>query len=486
MQPDLRTLLLRSHAGLLAAQAVLVPVSFLLASVSPFGLVQPEETAVFDGLGLAGASRLAEAWLARPAARGALFVAWLALATAPALVALRALARRASEADDALVRDLARWTRRHALLPLLVLPMGALDLWICLVWGRMVVAGGSPYYDLPTPAALKGIPLAPFDHFSPYGPLSTWIDAALAFVAGGSAVALFLLHKASFAAAWLATLALIDRALAAASAERRAQAMLVFGWLPIGWLYWVGEGHNDGFMIAPLVAWLVLLREGRHALALPSLVASIAAKYATAPFLALELWAAARMPRERRRGYAVAAAVSLAAVALLIAPLARDASFLDPLLGQGSWKILTPSHALKTLVLWTTGANLRWKLADALVAAPLLGGLLAAGLRFARGARFDDAVRVVLLALLLATFVGMDRTWPWYLTWVLPVAALAETGALVQAVVALLAVAPLLSLLWLGTGWESGNAVAVATYLAWLPAFVLVRRGGLVRPWTSG
>ena len=113
-------------------------------------------------------------------------------------------------------------------------------------------------------------------------------------------------------------------------------------------------------------------------------------------------------------------------------------------------------------------------------------GLLAGGLRFARGARFDDAVRVVLLALLLATFVGMDRTWPWYLTWVLPVAALAETGALVQAVVALLAVAPLLSLLWLGTGWESGNAVAVATYLAWLPAFALVRRGGLVRPWTSG
>lgn len=485
---QLRTLLWRSHVALLAAQALLVPVSLALAAAAPFGMVQPEELAFFERAGAGELAQSAQRALASPAARWLVFVAAVALATLPGVVALRAIARAGAEAvDEAFVRDLLRFTRRFALLPVFMLPMGPLDMWVCLVWGRMVATGdGNPYYEPPTEAALDGMPLAPFDHFSPYGPVATWIDAAVAFAANGNLLAQVLLHKAALAAAWLATLAAIARVLASAPPARRAQAIVTFGWLPCCWLYWIGEGHNDGFMVALLVGWLAMLEERRHAAGLPLLLASVAAKYATAPFLALELWAAARMPREQRARYALAVALSLAAFALAFAPFVRDANFLVPLTSQESWRILTPSHALKTLALWTTGANLRWRIADALVAAPLLVAIAIAGVRFLRDARAATAARVVLLALVFASVVGMHRTWPWYVTWLAPVAVLVEPGFASRAVLAFQLVGPGLSLLWLGSGWESSSAVAVAVYALWIPAVAYVRRAELARSWISG
>src|SRR5262249_56421168 len=82
-------------------------------------------------------------------------------------------------------------------------------------------------------------------------------------VTGKSVLAATILFKAVLLAAWLASLALIRTMMASKPSLDRCLAIVVAGWMPLGVLQTVAEGHNDIFMVWLALLWLVLFGRGR-------------------------------------------------------------------------------------------------------------------------------------------------------------------------------------------------------------------------------
>jgi len=82
-------------------------------------------------------------------------------------------------------------------------------------------------------------------------------------VTGKSVLAATILFKGVLLAAWLASLALIKTMTASKPALDRCLALVVAGWMPLGVLQTVAEGHNDIFMVWLALMWLALLGQGR-------------------------------------------------------------------------------------------------------------------------------------------------------------------------------------------------------------------------------
>ena len=89
---------------------------------------------------------------------------------------------------------------------------------------------------------------------------------------------------------------LVDRLAAEFSPGRRSLALAIAGWLPLGVLQTVAEGHNDVFLVMPVLLWLALLI-GRNASSPLALGASVLSKYATAPLFLADAIHALRQER---------------------------------------------------------------------------------------------------------------------------------------------------------------------------------------------
>jgi hypothetical protein len=245
---------------------------------------------------------------------------------------------------------------------------------------------------------------------SPYGPLFTAITYPLALFP--LPVAYWLL-KAVTVCASLGFLALVCRCARLLGRDARP-ALLFVAANPIFLIFMLGGFHNDVFMLVPSTAAIALMLEGRHRAAGAALVVAVAVKFTAVlllPFLLVAITgeAAARRRVELLKGFA------LAAVPLLILSLALFGPALPNLKQQST---LLTSLSLPTLIgdLIGAGGGAPWllHLADAGVVATVVYMLLRRRSDWLAGAGWSTFALVLSLGWLV----------PWYVVWVLPLAAL--------------------------------------------------------------
>jgi Glycosyltransferase family 87 len=313
----------------------------------------------------------------------------------------------------------------HAVL-LLGPPLPLTDVFNYVNYARLgVLHGLNPYVDLP--ASLPGDPsyaYATWHHLlSPYGPLFTL--ASYGLVPLGLAGGLWTL-KVTTVAASAGCLLLVWRL-----AERRGQdplwATAFVGLNPLVLIYGVGGVHNDFFMLLAILAGIGALLADRPARGGAALVTAAALKLSGGLVLPFAL--AGSAPERRRRlaaGATAAGAVLVAASVIAFGPhlpgLETQSTLVTP---------LSPQNLLG-LLLGQGGATAAVRVVVGLGLAATLVALLRATWR---GADWLTMAGWATLALVICL------TWemPWYVLWVLPLAALGHSRSLRRATVALTA-----------------------------------------------
>jgi alpha-1,6-mannosyltransferase len=309
---------------------------------------------------------------------------------------------------------------RHALTAIVALhvifllgpPLFSLDVFSYIEYGRLgVLHDLNPY--LHTPSAVPGDAAFPFIGWqtatSVYGPvftLSTYATAPLGV--GGALWAM----KAVTVGASLGCVALVWRA-AELLGRRPLEAAMFFGLNPLLIVIAVGGVHNDVLMLAPALAGIVLVLERRERAGGLAAFAAVAIKASSAILLPYLLIGA------RRRGRFVLgtlAGAALAAATWTIAFHAEVGPFLEALRWQQHHGSLhSVPKALGSLVGVPIGND--WL---RIVFEAVLGAVLAATLwRARRGGDWLVAAGWATCALLVTS------AWllPWYVIWLLPIAA---------------------------------------------------------------
>lgn len=277
-------------------------------------------------------------------------------------------------------------------------------------YGRIAaVHGGNPYEDppreYPQDPAYERMGADWRGTTSVYGPGFTLASEAHARAVGESPDAAAYTYKALAAAAMLA-LALLAGLLAGPFAA------VFVGWNPLLALHFGGGGHNDAWMMALVLAALVLRARGRPQLAGVAWAAAIAVKFV--PLLLLPLRAlAARRERVRigHLGFA-AAAVVLAVVATWRYGLSWLDAFgpaVDNLQGQSRYSV--PA-----------------RLADLGVPEDAAAALLAVAFAGAYAWLLVEAWRGRARLALATGLLLVATPWllPWYAVWTVPLAAVED------------------------------------------------------------
>jgi alpha-1,6-mannosyltransferase len=292
-------------------------------------------------------------------------------------------------------------------------PLLSHDVYSYVDYARLgAVHGLDPYVRTPSAA-----PLDPaFAHVtwtdttSAYGPLFTLATYPLALLPVGAAVAVL---KAVAAACVVALAALVGRVAAARGVDAtRAAAFVALN--PRGLVHVRGGAHNDAVAMLLTTVALVALLTAREALGGAAIVLAVAVKASTAVAAPFLLAGAAR-PR-RLLGGALAAAL----VAALAAQAAFGPDWLHAFGLAGENQGRTSHMSLPIAAARLTGIDPSTMRLGALLGLGVALALLLAWVR--RGGDWVRAAAWASLALLLAT------SWllPWYLIWVLPLAALSR------------------------------------------------------------
>jgi alpha-1,6-mannosyltransferase len=359
-----------------------------------------------DGLGISAGSYLA--------------LLYVAIAAWAALYLLEELGRGLSPR--------ALWILIGTLLALFTLapPLLSLDLFSYLSYARLGAAEGLNPYEY-APAALPGDPAAErvqdfSDAVSVYGPLWTWLSYPFGLLGAGAG----LWGLKVVAGLSVAAVAVLTARLAQVRGLAPAPAAAFIALNPLVLVHVVGGGHNDGLMVALALTGALLLAGSRPVGAGVAFVASAGLKAAGALYAPFAL-AGARGGRGRLLAGLVAGAVLLAALAL--------ASFG----GEVVTALGVAGENQGTVSRWSGPATLsRITGSDVdpirYAAAGLYAVAVAALLLWVgRGADWVRAAGWAGFGLLVAT------AWmvPWYLIWLLPLAAVSRDRALQVAAVLL-------------------------------------------------
>lgn len=326
---------------------------------------------------------------------------------------LAALALAGSITARAAVAAIAALHVVFALAP----PLLSTDLFGYLAAARVGALEGSSPYSAGA-GALAGDPVTPYlvwrSRPNPYGPLftaATYPLASLSVSAGLWTI------KALAAAASLGTVALVWRA-ARGLARDPVPAALYVGLNPLLLVWGVGGGHNDLLMILLVTGAVVLLVNRRDALGGATMAGATAIKASAGLLLPLLVLGA------HRRGRALAGMAAGAGTALLLA-LAVVGSAVAELpteLGRQAELVSVYGPAqLAGEALGLGGARPGIRLGGTLV---VTAALVLLCVRVWRGGNPIAAAGWAALVALATTAWLM----PWYVTWVLPLAALATPG----------------------------------------------------------
>jgi len=306
---------------------------------------------------------------------------------------------------------------------LLAPPLFSADVFGYVDYARLwVLHGLDPYVHGAADAARD--PVVPFvrwrDIATPYGPLFTVLSAPLAWI---SVPAALWACKASAAALSLGCCALVWRI-----ARRRGldplPALLFVGLNPLLLAYGVGGAHND-FLLVGLMLGAVLLAVERRPVgagALGTLAVGVKAPAGLLlPFLLLSQQQEPRSPHQPRRVLAGMVAGSVALLAVAFAAFGHEALQFVAQIREQQQFVATysvPNRAAALIGSATLPMGLRLLFEFAFAAA--VAGLLWATWR--RRLDWLTAAGWAMLVVLLTT------AWlvPWYVVWLLPLAAVAR------------------------------------------------------------
>ena len=447
----------------LAAYAVLTVLSYVQVPVlwRNHGAT-PHAVAFFDDLAtkfpLVGLSRLYETNAAIVISYcipvGIITIAWIAL------VAI--LYRREHTLDANLDALLMRWSVAFAVVCVLAFPLFTQDFWLSMAWGRMAAEGTNPYHNLFTDETLTGLPLDHFPMVMSYGPGWAVLSAVVMALTGKSLLASTILFKAVLLAAWLASLALIRAMTAAKPALDRCLAIVVAGWMPLGVLQTVAEGHNDIFMVWLALMWLALLGQGRW-LAPIALMGSVLGKYVTAPLFLIDVIVAWRLHglawRQLFVRYVGPGLLGIAVFGIFY----RSPEFFDGTRVISEWEFLQPRHGIEAIEL-ATGLDLL--MLDRMTTAGFAVIALYSVYVLLRSPTLDNATKAALAIMSAISFVGIAHLWPWYLLWTVLLAALVPRWWLARFVIGVTVLAAFsLSIWWVEPFENSKEWASLVLYV---------------------
>jgi Glycosyltransferase family 87 len=320
-------------------------------------------------------------------------------------------------------------------LMLLAPPLVSTDVFSYQFYGRIgAMYHGNPY--VASPYALHLDPLYSYigskwvSTATVYGPVFTALSYPLARLSIPTDV---FVYKAIAAVSSLAVVALVWNGARRRGVDQVKAAALV-GLNPLIVVYGVGGGHNDLLMLVPLMAGLVLLIQRRGRLGASSIVLGAGIKMTAGLLLPFAL-AGARGPllSTRRRDILIGAGVATAALAIFTAalfgtgPLHLPAT-IEHVQSIGNWQSV-PGFIGTRLGLGTVGHPVALMLGVlfAVVVAWLLRRVWQGELDWIAGAGWAAFALLVTAASLL----------PWYVAWLMPLAALGRDRLLWKASLAL-------------------------------------------------
>lgn len=330
---------------------------------------------------------------------------------------------------------------------------------------------------------------------SVYGPVWLLLSSGVALLAqalGGGLAVYVALFKLLGLLTHLANVALIWLILGRLAPRRRLAGTLLYAWNPLCLLEFCASAHNDALMLFFLLLGVYAIVRKQEALGLLAIGLSIATKIvpiALLPFYLLYI--ARRLRAERASWRAVALGLGWRVGLVALAALVVIAPYWAGPRTFGALLFSPPAQQLDNSLLEAISWPLRWLAqgalgmsvaqARAVVETTLkVLALLAFGLLWLWEMRRTTSLEGTLTAwgwaLVWYALIASGWFWPWYITWVIAVAAVAPWGRL-QTVAQLLGGGALtlygfLPLQAAGVyGFRSvvafGPALAYLLYLAW-------------------
>jgi alpha-1,6-mannosyltransferase len=261
----------------------------------------------------------------------------------------------------------------------------------------------------------------------PYGPVVLPVFVAVARLCANRPVMAVYALKLIWAAIHLLNAWLVY-VLAGGSSTTRAYAAFLFALNPLILLEQLGNAHNDGLLLLCGLLALVALQRGRDALAV---VLAFAATFVKTPGVFWLAGVVVLLARRRRwRSLAWGGSITVAALGCMWTVFPGPEAI--PFLLYPQWPFSEDS--LHTLLIgalhaWRPGWNYDDLFAIDRVAAlvPFLGVCI---WRFAGIRDFASLIREVGLTMLLLLLGFSVSVYPWYLAWLIPVAALTDSPRL--------------------------------------------------------
>ncbi|HET9718576.1 MAG TPA: hypothetical protein VFP55_00710 [Solirubrobacteraceae bacterium] len=289
-------------------------------------------------------------------------------------------------------------------------PLQMTDLFNYLAYARLGAVHGLNPYTHVINAELRDptFPLSTWHNWrSPYGTLFTAITYPAALLPLPAA---YWTMKVATVLMSLAFLWLVGRCARLLGRDPRLAVLLVAA-NPIYLIYAVAEFHNDFFMLVPAMGAVALLLSGRYRSAGAALAVAVAVKMTMVlllPFLLLAAW-------RQRAARGVAAGFALAAAPLAALSLALFGPALPNVSGQSQ---LLTGFSIPNLLGWTIGLGggtpQLIRDMDVLI-------VLVVGYQLLRRRDWLSGAGWATLALL----ASLGWLMPWYVVWLLPLAAIA-------------------------------------------------------------
>jgi hypothetical protein len=365
-----------------------------------------------------------------------------------------------------LARRLGPPTRRHLLLvmagavvfgvTLLLIPaFPSQDIFSYIIYGRIsVLYHANPLTAIPSQYPRD--PVLPYvfwqDTRSVYGPVWLGLSDMLTHLAqlwGGSLAVSVLLFKLVAFLAHLGNALLLWAILGHLAPRHRLVGTLLYAWNPLALLEFAGSGHNDALLLLFFLLGVLFLVQGREVLALLAFAASIDTKYVFLILLPLYFWYVACLQAVTPSGWGQQAralfwrlGVLFGTSALLYLPYWAGPRTL------GSILYAPPTQELENSLVEAISWPVRWGLAWLFGLSPADSGVIASvllkvltGLLFLLlWLRLFPTVRsrksllgawwwTIWLYLVIASGWFL----PWYVTWLLVLAALRPAGKLLIA-----------------------------------------------------
>jgi hypothetical protein len=356
-----------------------------------------------------------------------------------------------------LARRLGPPTRAHLLLvlagagvfgvTLLLIPaFPSQDIFSYIIYGRI----SALYHANPLtaiPSQFPQDPLLPYVFWqntrSVYGPVWLGLSDGLIRLAeglGGSLAVSILLFKGVAFLAHLGNALLVWAILGRLAPRQQLTGALLYAWNPLALLEFAGSGHNDALMLGLFLLGVLLLVQGHEVLALLGFAASIDTKYVFLLLLPLYFWYVLRAQsgwRARARAALWRLGVLCGAGALLYLPYwAGPRTF-------GSILYSPPTQELENSLVEAISWPVRWALAwlfglsaadSGTLASIILKALMAllfgvCWLRlFPRVRSRRSLLEAWWWAIWLYLVIASGWFLPWYVTWLLVLAALRPMG----------------------------------------------------------